>query len=118
VTRSTAARIWGAATAAIGAAMLARPVVASRMVGAHGAERPNPTIVRVLGGRQLLQGAAVLALPARSFVLIGGSIIDMLHASSMLAASALWPRYRRAGSASAVIAGTSAAAGFVISRRR
>jgi hypothetical protein len=102
------ARIWGAATAVVGAATLLRPADVARLVSGPGST-PNTAVLRVLGGRQLLQGAAVLIRPAPMLV-IGGSAVDVLHAISMIAAGVISPGYRRAALVSAAVAGASAAA--------
>lgn len=114
--RLGAARGWGAATVVIGAAMLVRPNALAGLVSS-GASSPSPVIVRVLGARQLLQGVAVVACPGGRLLLTGGSVVDALHAGSMLAAARWWPRYRRPALASAAAAGTSAVVGGLISRR-
>ena len=74
-------------------------------------------MVRLLGGRQLVQGAAVLIRPTLLLV-IGGVAVDALHATSMVAAAVVWPRYRRAALTSAAAAGSSAIAGALIIRGR
>jgi hypothetical protein len=76
---------------------------------------PETAVVRILGGRQLLQGAAVLIRPAPALV-IGALVVDVLHATSMLAAALIWPGYRRAAQTSAAVAGASAAAGALVLR--
>jgi len=86
----------------------------ARLVGGTG-PIPETAVVRILGGRQLLQGAAVLIRPAPLFV-IGGVAVDVLHATSMVAAAVIWPGYRRAALTSAAVAGASAAAGALILR--
>ena len=72
-------------------------------------------MIRILGGRQLLQGTAVLIRPT-ALLVIGGLAVDVLHATTMLAAAAIWPGYRRAALASAAIAGTSAVGAVLILR--
>ena len=54
--------------------------------------------------------------PARTAVLIGGLAVDVLHATSMVAAAVIWPGYRRAALTSAAVAGASAVAGALILR--
>lgn len=115
MTRPGAARLWGAVTAVLGAAALLRPKSVAGLVSS-GSSAPNPVIVQVLGGRQLLQGVAVLVRPDRRLMVTGGSIVDVLHAGSMIAAARWWPRYRRPALASAAVAGISAAAGGLIGR--
>jgi hypothetical protein len=109
-----AARIWAAATAAAGAVALLRPQTVAGLVSGTGST-PDTAVVRILGGRQLLQGGAILIRPAPLFV-IGGLTVDVLHATSMVAAAAIWPGYRRAALTSAAVAATSAVAGALVLR--
>ncbi len=115
--RPLAARSWGAALAVLGAAMLVRPAAVAGVVSG-GASTPPAGVVRVLGARQLVQGVAVVILPDSHLLLTGGSVVDALHAGSMLAAARWWPRYRRPALASAAVAGSSAVVGGLISRLR
>jgi uncharacterized protein YjeT (DUF2065 family) len=108
------ARIWGAATAAVGAATLLRPRTAARLVSGGGSV-PDTALVRVLGGRQLVQGTVVVLRPVPILV-IGAVAVDAVHAASMLAAALAWPGYRNAALASATAAGASAVAGTLILR--
>jgi hypothetical protein len=108
------ARVWGAATAAVGTAALLRPRTVAEAVSGGGRE-PDAAVVRGLGGRQLLQGTAVLIRPAPALV-IGGVAVDVLHGASMVAAAVIWHGYRRAALVSAVVAGSSAIAGALILR--
>ena len=110
-----ATRIWAAATATAGAVALLRPHTVAGLVSGR-APAPDATVVRVLGGRQLLQGTAVLIRPTPLLV-IGCLAVDVLHATSMVAAAVIWPGYRRAALASAAVAGTSAVTGALILRR-
>ncbi|MGI8695726.1 MAG: hypothetical protein ACR2JQ_03620, partial [Mycobacteriales bacterium] len=71
---------------------------------------PPPVIVRVLGARQAVQGIAQIARPRRG-VLLGGAVIDVVHAVSMVALAVLDPRHRRLASTSAAAAIGSAALG-------
>ncbi len=109
-----AARSWGATTAAVGALALLRP---RRVAGlaSGGGSAPDTPVVRILGARQLLQGGVLVIRPAPLLV-IGGLVVDVLHAASMVAAAVIWPGYRRAALASAAVAGTSAVAGALILR--
>jgi hypothetical protein len=101
-TARAAARTWAAATAAAGAVTLFRPHTAARLVSRAGST-PDAAVVRILGGRQLLQGTAVLIRPAPALV-IGALAVDALHATSMVAAALIWPGYRRAALTSAAVA--------------
>jgi hypothetical protein len=116
VTGTTAVRSWGAVTAVLGAAMLIKPTVVAGLVSS-GASTPSPVIVRVLGGRQLLQGVTVLGRPGQRGLLTGSSVVDVLHAGSMIAGARWWPRYRQPALASAAVAGTSAVIGALLRRR-
>lgn len=109
-----AARVWGAATAAAGAVTLLRARTVAGLVSGNG-PTPDTAVVRILGGRQLLQGTAVLIRPT-TLVVIGGLSVDVLHAASMVVAAVSWPGYRRPALVSAVVAGTSAVAGALILR--
>jgi hypothetical protein len=105
-------RALSAVLAAWGTAMLARPEQVARLAAPHGS-RPDAWIVRLLGGRQLLQHALILYRPTRGVVLAGAAV-DTLHALSMLGAAALWRQYRRPALLSAATAGGSAAAAAVL----
>ena len=109
-------RIWAAATATAGALIMLRPQAVSRLVSGTGST-PDAAVVRVLGGRQLLQGAAVLIRPAPALI-IGALAVDVLHATSMVAAALIWPGYRRAALTSAAVAAASAVAGALVLRGR
>lgn len=88
-----------------GAALLARPEQIADVVG--GGTAPPAWIVRVLGARGVVQEAVVLLVPTRRVALAAAGT-DVLHALSMLAAAAIWPRYRRCELASAGVASVSA----------
>lgn len=88
-----------------GAALLARPERIADVVG--GGIAPPSWIVRVLGARGVLQETVVLLAPSRRAATAAAGA-DVLHALSMLAAAAIWPRYRRCELASAGIAAGSA----------
>jgi hypothetical protein len=115
-TVSTGARVVRilATVRCLGAAVLiARPDAVGRAV--CGSETvPAAWIIRLLGARLLGQGAAELGWPTRTVVL-GGSLVDATHGASMVAATALFPSYRRAAVASAAVAGVSAALGAAVS---
>jgi hypothetical protein len=78
--------------------------------------RPRTTLVRVLGGRLLIQGLVEWIWPRRSVVLAGAAV-DTAHAASMIAAAALLPAYRRTAIASAAEATVSAALTGSVARR-
>jgi hypothetical protein len=89
-----------------GAALALAPAATARAV-TGGAPVPPPAVVRVLGARQVVQSLVLLSAPARPIVL-AASAVDALHAASMVAAAARWPRYRRAALISAGVATASA----------
>ncbi len=68
---------------------------------------PPPTIVRLLGSRYLIQGAVQTMLPRRDVWKISCAV-DVLHASTMVAAALARPQYRSAACASLLFAVTSA----------
>ena len=111
---ATAARVLGALTAALGAALLLRPAALTRPVSGRGG-RPPDVVARVLGGRQLLQGIALISRPEPPLVAVGVGA-DVLHAASMLLLGWVRPVYRRPAVVSAAVAATSAGYGAMILR--
>lgn len=69
--------------------------------------RPPAWLVRVLGGRLLVQGLLEYARPHRR-VLLAGATIDLAHAATMVAAVVLLPAYRWTASASVAEAALAA----------
>lgn len=105
-------QVLGGLTVALGAGLLLQPHRLARWIcGSRGL--PDETIIRILGGRELLQGAVQIAYPEKG-LLAGGIAVDVLHLLSMLSLAAVWPTYRRAALASAAMAGISAGAGAAI----
>jgi hypothetical protein len=98
-----------AVQAAWGLALVAAPARTAALVCA-GRPQPRTWIVRALGVRLLVQCAWVLLSPSRSRVL-GATVVDAVHAASMVGAAALWPRYRWAATVSGTTAAASAAVG-------
>lgn len=76
---------------------------------------PPTWIVRVLGARTLVQGAAETVRPTPAVLRVGVAV-DVTHAASMLLAAWRWPRYRRAALVSAGAAASSALAGALLAR--
>lgn len=74
--------------------------------GIHGSGR---SVVRVLGARDLVQTAVTAVRPSRA-VLVGGAVVDSLHAMSMIALAVMSRPSRRAASTSAVVAALMAVA--------
>jgi hypothetical protein len=79
--------------------------------------RPPAWLVRVLGGRLLVQGVVEYVWPRRG-VVIAGAAVDTAHGASMLAAAALLPTYRRTAAASAAEAFVSAGLAVSLAPRR
>jgi|1186.fasta_scaffold873486_1 hypothetical protein len=94
------------ALAGWGAALALAPAATVRAVCGDAPVPPSP-VVWVLGARQVAQSLALLTAPSRPLVL-GAAAVDAVHAASMLAASAVWPQYRRAALTSAGVAVGSA----------
>lgn len=109
-------RVLGGVTAVVGAAFLVQPGRLTRAL-TRSDHVPADTLIRVLGGRQLVQGVLQIAYPAEQPV-AGGIAVDGLHLLSMLVAAVIWPGYRRAALASAALAAISAGAGAGILRSR
>lgn len=94
-----ATRVVAALAAAEGLALLARPVPTAAALGLG--ETPPPTwLVRVLGGRRLVQHAALAVAPGSTAARLA-VVTELGHAVSMLPAALLWPAHRRAALTSA-----------------
>ena len=104
--RPSTARAVAAALGAAHLLLLTRP---DDVLRALAVPRPWPPrwLGRLLGARVVLQQAAVLRAPSRRLV-IGGVVVDCLHAASMVTAAVAWPQYRRAAGLSAAVATASA----------
>ena len=87
----------------LGTACLADP---SRLLGVVGGldrdDARTRVIVRVLGGRLLVQGLADLAVGARTRV--PDVVVDLTHAASMVEVARRWPDHRRSALVSAALA--------------
>lgn len=103
-----------------GMVLLARPERLLQLTGAPWPQTAKAT-VRVLGARQVLQGAVLLAggHGSRSrLVLDASTATDALHAASMVALAATRPRWRTPAAIDALIAGTLAGAGWPLRQRK
>jgi hypothetical protein len=67
-------------------------------------------VARILGGRQLAQGAVTTAFPDPT-VLAAGAAIDALHSATAVALAVAARRWRNAAITDAVIAATLAGTG-------
>ena len=98
------------ARTAYGLLLLLAPDAARRLL-AMDATVPGSRVLRLLGGRQVLQGAVTLVWPARP-VLTAGAVVDGVHALTAVAYAAAGGPRRRAGTTSAVL--SAAAAGLTL----
>lgn len=102
------ARLLGLCQLGVGLPLTLRPEqVAAYAAGPRGQAAPD-WLVRILGLRSLVQGAATIARPTTG-VLAVGALVDATHAASMAPVILLGSRHRRAASLSAVAAVLSAA---------
>lgn len=101
--------------------MTGTPASAARWSAGDGAA-PPAWIVRVLGARMAAQAALVRWIAGhrpgdRPRALRAGAVVDGLHGASMVAAAAVWPRYRRSALTSAGLAFLSCAVAVGASTR-
>lgn len=94
-------RLIGTANLALGAVLLGRPEAVARAVA--DVSVPNAGVIRLLGGRYILQGSAQLARPGAA-VLMASVLVDGLHAASMFGLAAYRADYRRPALLSAAVA--------------
>ena len=105
----------GAHTAQAAILFTQPPSVLRRVAGDQ--DVPPSWIMRVLGVRVLVQGAAEM-LSRRPMALRISAFVDLTHAASMFVAAKVWPRYRRAALVSAAGAMSSAVAATAVARQR
>ncbi|WP_155123512.1 MULTISPECIES: hypothetical protein [unclassified Actinoplanes] len=103
---TTWVRAAAAARVAWGVALVAAP----HRIPRYGAA-PAVAVLRVLGARQIVQGAVTLARPT-PLVTGCGALVDALHAGTDLAAAAGSARWRPVALPDAVVALGFAAAGW------
>jgi hypothetical protein len=106
---TTSARALGSAQLALGALLVTRP-------GALAGHAPL-WLVRLLGGRGVLQGAMTLLEPGATTLALG-ACIDAAHALSMIPVVAGSSRYRRPAAVSGGVAAVMAVAGLGLARSR
>jgi uncharacterized membrane protein len=85
-----------------GATLLARPDALVELVSGRRPTDAERTVAQVLGGRQVVQAAAVARWPHRGGRL--AALADTLHAVSMVVLAVFSPRHRRAGLVSGGVA--------------
>ncbi|GGL89425.1 hypothetical protein [Nakamurella endophytica] len=114
VRRVVAVRGWAATTAALGVVTLAAPHRLGRWACGRGSV-PDAAVVRVLGARQVVQGAVTLWRPS-PLVAGAGVLVDALHAASMVPPAVVSRRFRTAALVSGAAAAVSALAGALALR--
>jgi hypothetical protein len=99
-------RAAAAVPAAVGTVLLIRP---RQVVGRVAADETEPwlAVVRVLGGRLVVQQVLVLVRPTRRRVLAWAAV-DAVHALSMVPVAAVWPAHRRLAAVSGAVGAASA----------
>ncbi len=112
--RRRAVRTAASVLATAGAVLLARPRQVVRLV-APGEPEPPLAVVRVLGGRLVVQHVLVALHPTRRR-LLAGAVVDAGHALSMVPAAAVWPAHRRQAIASGAVGTASALAALALTR--
>lgn len=101
--------------ACYGVCQLVKPEFIATMILGHSLDRRSTTVVRVLGARQLLQSAVISLSPPSEALRRGASMVDVLHASSMVLLALVDRQRRRAALADAAVAGAFAAAELLAS---
>lgn len=100
-----AARIVGAVQVSAGVRMLVAPARVARVAAGGGALAPA-RIVWILGLRMVVQGALTLVRSSRRALELGAGV-DVVHLASMIAVTAIAPRYRRTALVSAALTAVS-----------
>ncbi len=113
-THHSAVRTWAALTLLYGVGLLAAPGELGAAIS-HDQTPPPTWVTRLLGARQVGQGAALLIF-ARREAIWGAVAVDTLHAGTMALAAGLLPSYRRPALFSGTVAILSAAAGTALAR--
>jgi hypothetical protein len=98
------------------ALLLAAPDLVIRLSTGHPANRITRAVVRLLGGRHLIQGILTGNRPSTPMLALGAAA-DLAHALSMLALAALNQRRRRAELTDAAVAATLAISGAILATR-
>ncbi|HEV7206040.1 MAG TPA: hypothetical protein VGN18_15650 [Jatrophihabitans sp.] len=101
--RTSLAVALPAAQALLGVALLGRPGPFGRALSGAAATAPPRSVVRLLGFRLLVQGAATLALPGPEAIGVSAAV-DATHGASMLLVAGVSRRHRRAALINALVA--------------
>jgi hypothetical protein len=102
--------------ATYGAVQLATPAYSAERLLGGPLDPATLRVVRVLGGRQLVQAGLALAFPSEPLLGLGVGV-DAMHALSMVPVAAATPRWRRPALVSGLTAAAFAAAGVLAARR-
>jgi hypothetical protein len=106
------ARRLSYARALWGLSLIGAPARLAAALGAGGASDPLLlAVIRVLGGRELAQGAVCWLRPECRVVLTGAAV-DATHSASMILLATRAPKFRRLAAASATVSGVLAACGL------
>ena len=105
-------RVLGSVQLALGALLLIAPEAVTRVVSKRDL-RPPTVIVRLLGGRIIVQGAVLASCPTDAVLSIG-IVVDLVHGASMILAARAMSEYRRSALSSAALAWGSALAGLSV----
>lgn len=108
-------RAIGAVQAGTGVALLTRPGPVIRTVTRSDSTQ-GTSVARLLGGRLIVQGVALAAFPTRGPLLAAG-VVDLLHATSMIAVAAVRPDHRRGAVASALFASMTGSLSIATARK-
>lgn len=100
---------------AVGVCELGWAPQTARLVRAPDTPGRTPMVIRVLGGRQVVQAVAT-QLRTTPTVLVSGAVVDCLHAASLIALALAKRRWRRAAISEAVLAICGAIVGAAAAR--
>lgn len=90
--------------AGYGICQLTRPDFMASKLLRHRLDSRAKVVVRVLGARHLLQAAVIGLAPHSTFLHLGGAVVDLLHASTMVVLALSDGRRRKAALADAAVA--------------
>lgn len=111
----TGIRLLSAVRCGSGLLCLVAPRQVAAAVGGS-QDRATHVFIRILGGRELAQGAVALAAPTRP-VLLTGAVVDGIHVTTMIGLAAVDPRRRGPALVNAVTATGWALSGWYRARR-
>jgi hypothetical protein len=86
----------------VGAFVVGRPQFVAGAAASRGVPLPS-WIVRLLGGRMVVQGTALVLRPSNQALTVGATV-DVLHATSMLVVAGVSDRHRAVAARSAILA--------------